>query len=111
MDRLAARLHERTQLEHLTLGRGRPDLLEELSPGHGQQVGLTRFHLTFGDRPAAIVPLRPERAAHVSDEHEQLVAADAVAQQGGTDAGGQVRSPGGPGPEPDRWSAGPAGPA
>jgi hypothetical protein len=81
-DALAARLAELAQLEDGAVGGGPAELLLELPQRHRQGL-LAGLDLALGDRPGARVPARPERAAHVGEEHLERSDGAAVQEQAG----------------------------
>src|SRR5687768_5551361 len=65
---LAARLAELAQGDDRALRRRPAQLLLEFAQGRGEGV-VALLVLALRDRPGALVLPRPERAAHVADEH------------------------------------------
>src|SRR5207249_5570094 len=72
-----------TQRDVLPRGRGQPELLRKLSPRRRLRR-LVGLELTLRQRPRRRVLLRPERPAHVPEQHFDVLAPPAVEQEPGT---------------------------
>ena len=75
-------------------GHRAAELLGELAPGCSLAV-LVRIVLALRDRPGAVVLLRPERAAHVTQQHLDPPARTAVQQDTGAADGRHADQPAG----------------
>src|SRR5690606_8199225 len=65
---LAALLPDRAERDTFAVGRGQAGLLGELALGGGQRL-LGVVVLALDDRPGALLLARPQRPAHVPEQH------------------------------------------
>ena len=68
MDLLSAPLCDRSQLDRLSGGGRRPDLLGEFPQG-GLEGIFPRIDRTFRDRPRTFILTGPERSTHMPKQH------------------------------------------
>jgi hypothetical protein len=79
---LAGALDDLAERDRFAVRRRAAELLGELAPRARERI-LALVQLALRDRPGARVLARPERAAHVPEEHLQLALALAEEQQPG----------------------------
>src|SRR6185437_12385413 len=85
-DALAARLANLPELQQLSRTRRHAGLLLELAPRRRERV-LPLVVFALHDRPRRVLAARPERAAHVTDQHLQATVSEAEREQPGARSG------------------------